>query len=270
MKTLTLLALVLALSAPATREAQFQWFVDDGSPPMRDLVRMSDLIVIGKLHSVREWDEEKVACGRGIIDIRDVIWGDSASGDTLALEWRDHAVPFMHRPRGDLSQFANRDHVWLLAGTGISSARAVSPGCAYRASANVRAWVERELAAAPAMIWIGSGWYPKGAVVPVTLGYRNFSDEVREFPGLVFSDSVLHVDPRVSVVFKETPWFLVHARAGHLVSDDSVPPLRVEPMSELGVTFDMGAVFPLTGRNFLLTYEVAGYGKEWTRSLHLR
>ena len=270
MRTLVILALLLTLSPPATQKAIYQWFIDDGSPPMRDLVRGSDLIVVGTLHSVSEWNEERVACGSGTLEVADALWGEAAVGDALTLHWRDYTNPLTHRPEGDLSRLAASDHIWLLASTGVNRARAVSPKCAYRASDKVRAWIERELAASPAMIWCGSGWFDKEAPVPVTLGYRNYSDEAREFPGMVFADSVLYVDPRVSIGFKIAPWQVVRPREGRLVSDESVAPLIAGPMSEVGVTFDLGAVFPIDCRNYLLSYEVAGFGKGWTRSLHVR
>jgi hypothetical protein len=269
MRTLILVALLLTSSPPATQEAIYQWFVDDGSPPLRDVVRVSDLIVVGRLHSASEWNEEKVECGSGKLEVADVLWGDAAAGDTLVLHWRDYTVPLTYRPEGDLSRLEESDHIWLLASTGANRARAVSSKCAYGTSEKVRAWIERELAASPGMIWFGSGWFDKGAPVTVTLGYRNYSHEVREFPGMVFADSVLYVDPRVSIGFKIAPWQVVRPRDGRLVSDDSVAPLVAGPMSEVGVTFDLGAVFPIDYRNYLLSYEVAGFGKGWTRSLHV-
>jgi hypothetical protein len=127
--------------------------------------------------------------------------------------------------------------------------------------------LRRELEAAPTTVHCGSCEYEEGDTMRVTVGYRNFSDQAREFPGLAFVDSVLYVDPRVSLLFLDAPCFVIEPRPGRLVTADSLPPLRVEPMSESSVTFDLSAVYPMRGRSFILKMEVDGHGMAMSRSI---
>jgi hypothetical protein len=54
------------------------------------------------------------------------------------------------------------------------------------------------------------------------------------------------------------------------VSSEPAAPLRVQPMSERGVSFDLVSVFPIGNDSFLLTYEVEGYGKKGSASFSVR
>ena len=131
-------------------------------------------------------------------------------------------------------------------------------------------WLEQQLEAAPAIVQCGSCEYTEGDTVRVTLGYRNFGDHEQEFPGIVFADSVLYVDPRVTLLFLDAPCFVIPPRPGHLVTSDSLPPIRVGPMSEAGVSFDLEAVYPMRGRSFILKMDVDGHGMAMRRSLYKR
>ena len=262
------MALVLALS-PASQP----WLLtgeiatEFGGVPIRVLLRIADVVVVGRLNSISEWSEDGRECGRGVIEVSDVIWGPPARGDTLVLEWRQHETP---RPRRDKSELMERDWIWLLSATAPGRVRAVSTSCTYWTSPDSRDRMERDLASAPVIVQCDPCRYAKGDTVSVTLGYRNYSAVARDFPGLAFADSILYVDPRVNVTFWLHPGLGIDPRPGHLVESRSLPLLHVGAMSEAGISFDPSAVFPMRGRDFGIRLDVEGYGPPMSRTIHVR
>jgi hypothetical protein len=259
---------VLALSSAGQLQARTEQVpVEPGGLPMRDLLRIADTVVVGRLGSVSEWSEDEREHGRGVIEVTDVIWGAAARGDTLVLEWSQYEAP---RPHRELSELLELDWIWLLSATAPGRVRAVSTRCTYRSNPESREWMEQKLASAPVLVRSDPCRFAEGEELSVEFGYRNYGSEVREFPGLVCVDSVLYVDPQVSVRFALHPAFRVDPRPGRLVESDSLPPVRVDPMSETTITFDPSVIFPVRRGDYRIVLDVEGYGAPMSRILNVR
>jgi hypothetical protein len=258
MNRAAVLVLVLVVSLPSQLRPQLVEISDEfGGVPIQTLLRIADLVVVGRLRSVSEWSQDGRECGRGVIEVSDVIWGAAAAGDTLVLEWRQFESP---RPRRDEAVLMERDWIWLLSARAPGRVGAVRT---YSASRQERSRIERIMASHPVIIRCDPCRYTESGTASVSLGYRNYGTEAREFPGLAFADSILYVDPRVNVVFTLSPGLGIDPRPGHLRQSESVPALRVDPMSEGGISFDPRAVFPMRrGRDFRVTLQVDGYGQQ--------
>ncbi|HEV2860869.1 MAG TPA: hypothetical protein VGX48_07685 [Pyrinomonadaceae bacterium] len=113
------LLLLMMLCLPASADAKW------GYAPLAELVRDSDLIVVGTLGDVSEQTADGMDYAQGHIRVREVIWGDASPGDALLLKWSNPSD--LVCPRVKHENTAGREGIWLLTSNGYA-VRADYPG----------------------------------------------------------------------------------------------------------------------------------------------
>lgn len=104
------------------------------SVPLDELVKDSDLIVIGTLRSVSEYSKDNTDYGKGTIVIENVIAGNVKTdadlplkfGDKLQLKWQNSS--FIACPRVEHKGNENEKGIWLLTINDEQSVAANYPG----------------------------------------------------------------------------------------------------------------------------------------------
>lgn len=225
-------ALLLLLGLPAAARAMW------ASVPVEELVRESDLIVVGTLRDVEEHTADGTDYGRGRIDVREVIWGDAAPGDALALRLDNPSAVVC--PRVEHRHAANEEGIWLLTRDGGAVA-ADYPGRFVNLSE--RGKVEAALRASPVVLRSEKHWVRPGEPMPVSVVYRNTSRAPRTFPGLALGGGAFRLGPgsriAVTVTFDDGSAYGAARLTGRVVRDASLAPVTLPPRGEHRVEFDL-------------------------------
>jgi len=216
-----------------------------------ELVQRSDLIVIGALGEVRWRSEGGWDRGAGVITVSEVIWGDVAPGEKLELRWRDRTN--VACPRLDLQRLGGRRQLWLLQVGDGATVRADHPGRVL--DPNEAETVRRSLVEHPVALRGSSYLVHLGGAEPmqVSVRFRNPGELEILFPGIAVRDSVLVVDPRLSLDFSyqrlDGRGFVpIRARPG-LVTQDSLE-VRIAPRAEYVVSFDLRDIVDIDSMGF--------------------
>ena len=109
-------------------------FAKWGFVPLDELVRDSDLIVIGTLQSISEYSKEDTDYGEGMISIEKVLSGNVKTingfplkaGDGVQLKW--HNLSMIACPRVEHKWSENKKEIWLLTVENDKTVRADYPG----------------------------------------------------------------------------------------------------------------------------------------------
>lgn len=104
------LPLLLLVCVPAAARASWAYV------SVAQLVRESDLVVVGTLRDVRGWTADGEDYGEGRIDVREVIRGEAAPGDSLLLKWSNASANIC--PRVEHKDDAGTEGIWLLTRDG--------------------------------------------------------------------------------------------------------------------------------------------------------
>lgn len=225
-------ALLLLLGLPAAARATWALI------PVEELVRESDLIVVGTLRDVEEHTADGTDYGRGRIAVREVIWGDAAPGDALLLRWDTPSAVVC--PRVEHRYAANVEGIWLLTRDGGAVA-ADYPGRFVKLSE--RGKVEAALGASPVVLRSEKHRVEPGEPMPVAVVYRNTSRAPRTFPGLAFGGGAFRLGPgprlAVTVTFDDGSAYGEARLPGRVVRDAALAPVTLPPRGEHRVEFDL-------------------------------
>ena len=80
--------------------------------PLDELVKYSELIVVGRLSNVTTYTLDEIDYGRGVIAIQRTLWGNPPEEGAVALQWRNHSRLIC--PRVEHSGNAGGTFIWLL------------------------------------------------------------------------------------------------------------------------------------------------------------
>lgn len=218
-----LFPLLLLLALPASARASW------AHTSVEELVRETDLIVVGTLRDVSEHTADEVDYGRGRIEVREVIWGNVSPGDSLLLKWSNPSRLACPRVEHD----SNTDEgIWLLTRDGEAVA-ANYPGRFVELSE--RREVEAALAGSPVVLRTAGYLVAPGEPLSFTVVYRNTSKTSRSFPGVAFGGGQLRLaaGSRLDVIVCDDE---VTSRAafagGAVLQDRSLAPVTVGPRGE--------------------------------------
>jgi hypothetical protein len=246
---------VLALLAlPASARASW------ASVPVEELVQESDLVVVGTLRDVREHTSGGTDYGEGLIDVREVVWGEAAPGDALLLKWENESANVC--PRVEHRWEAGVEGVWLLTREG-GVVEANHPqrfvGLAGRGK------VEAALRARPVRLRAEHYLVGRGGPMRFWVVYRNASDAPRTFPGLSFDGRDIHVSagtrPSFGVRVDDNEMNGAARLRGRVVQDRALAPVTVAPRAERRVAVDlreMLAAAPLEKSYYNVSLKFAG------------
>ena len=227
---------------------------------VEELVQESDVIVVGTLRDVSEYTADETDYGQGRIEVREVIWGRVAQGDSLLLKW--HNASALACPRVEHRGHGNLEGIWLLTRDG-EDVKADYPGRFVEMSK--RRQVEAALARSPVVLRADDYWVGLGEPMHITVVYRNASKAPLTFPGLAFEDGFLRLSPGSRLSVKATLAGGASSRAARLtgrVLRDRVPaPVTVQPGSEYRVEIalrDLLASEPVDGESFEVMLRLEG------------
>jgi hypothetical protein len=236
---------------------------------LEHLVRETDLVIVGVLHSVVEGTEGRVDSGSGVIDVHEVIWGAAPVGDSLVLKWSNPAA--LACPRVEHRHHKGSEAIWLLEVARDGTVRADYPGRTLPLSK--REDVINALEEASAYVSFERLEFRLGSPVMARFLYRNFSADVAEYPGMAVAESTLFVDPAVKLEAFYGPMHVsepVPFRSGRLAVSPDLSPLRAEPMSETGVNVDLAALLTMDKRgSYRIELTVEGCGPRYSRRIEL-
>lgn len=250
MRRVFLLLLLLCLPAPAAAK----W----ASVPLEELVQDSDVIVVGTLRGVYEHTAGGRDYGEGRIEVREVIWGRVAAGDSLRLKWSNSSAVIC--PRLEHGYNAGQEGIWLLTRDGADFG-ADHPGRFVRLAARGR--VEAVLARSPLVLRAGRHWVGREDAMPFEVVYRNASGAPREFPGVAFDAGRPLFAPGSTLAVRvmrgdaSRPLDL----AGRYASPGGLAPVTLGPGDELRFELDLRQLMretPREGESYHVTLRLPG------------
>lgn len=214
--------------------------------PTEDLVRDSNLIVVGTLQQVSEYSDGEIDYRQGVIVVHEVLWGDARAGERLTLKWQN--LSGLVCPRVEHDGNENVKGVWLLTlDTGDNSVRADYPGrfVELEKQTEVESWLESGL-------FIDGGSFQVDEPFIITVIFRNASESEKRFAGLSFSNGLLFLSPQSKLI------------TSRYMDDGDLQPLRpkansilflqdgnsivVPPSGEVKATFDLKSLYNFSAR----------------------
>lgn len=240
--------------------------------PLTELVRESDLIIVGTLHDIIEnRNVRDKDYGRGWIDVHEVIWGSDAVGDSVLLTWENSS--FLSCPRVEHGGYEGKKLIWLLTDHKNGEMRADHPS--RRVPLNKRHELEHALLTSHVFLRLDGWIVPAGKPIKVIFGYRNYGNDKKQFPGISFGDGVLSVNPAVRITLYAGPnkssLKLLKPLKGRYVIDPSLPALTANSMSDAQVEVDLKTVYGINETTgYWLSIEVDGHGAGHQQVFSLR
>lgn len=247
--------LLLLLALPASARASWAYV------SVEELVRETDLIVVGTLRDASERTADGVDYGEGHIAVREVIWGKVSPGDSLLLRWSNASN--MVCPRVEPQYFKGKEGIWLLTRDGEAVA-ADYPGRFVELSERRR--VEAALARSPVVLRAEGYLVGRDAPMSFAVVYRNVSGAPREFPAAVFDAGRLRLSPgsRLGVKFRRDDDSTERKAglAGSVVTDRDLAPVTVGARDEHRVEVSLRELLadaPEENETYEVTLEFRGW-----------
>lgn len=253
-RSLFVLFLTVAVSAPPKVSAMWN------SIPLDDVVRDSDVIVVGTLSDVGESSWAGWDFGNGTITVNDVLWGDAHVGDRLRLRWDNPSD--LACPRVEHAPIAGVRCIWLLTRSRDGSVRADHP--CRSISTESRAAVLRSLAGERKTVCLRADRtrYSSSDAGVVTLVFRNPSGAPVSYPGVQAVAGSLRIDPRVRLTLCEgfeSNGPEITPNPGTIIVSSDVPPIVVPPGGEVHVWIFVRLIFDLGPGTYRFCASVEGY-----------
>ena len=256
-------ALVLLLAAgclvpAANRGAQ--------NPPLRELVRRSDLIVMGRLSQVSLDSTSTPPVALLTVEADEVLWGDmvgflfgaGAGERILTVTWIEPQVPGLVNPL----QLGDRTGIWLLVRT--EGDVYLADGYSFvdpKKRRAVRRYLRKDL------LFIRLNATAPAEALTVDLVVRNAHEKDAILPEFRFEGGRLFLHPQVELSLLVLPTVKkgqpvpVSPRENSIVPLDEQDWLTAQSGEEVLVSVPLAALYPLEpGRDYEVRFEIEGFG----------
>lgn len=247
-----ILALLVLLCLPAAARAMWAMV------PLEELVRESDLIVVGTLRDVHESSADGMDYGEGRIDVREVIWGVASAGDVLTLKWQNSSAVACPRVEHDFN--ANKEGIWLLTREG-DVVRANYPG--RFVALKERGAILKALRQSTIVLRSGDPWVGGGLPMAFEVVYRNTTNATLSFEGVGYEDgrALLPRGSRLVVKIDGSAEVNPVRLVARYTSGNSVEPFQLAPGEERRFAFDLRVLMAspaLKGKIYVVNFTPPG------------
>lgn len=236
------------------------------NPPLRELVRRSDLIVMGRLSQVSLDSTSTPPMALLTVEADEVLWGDmvgflfgaGAGERILTVTWIEPQVPGLVNPL----QLGDRTGIWLLVRT--EGDVYLADGYSFvdpKKRRAVRRYLRKDL------LFIRLNATAPAEALTVDLVVRNAHEKDAILPEFRFEGGRLFLHPQVELSLlvlpsgkKEQP-LPVSPRENSIVALDEQDWLTAQSGEEVLVSVPLAALYPLEpGRDYEVRFEIEGFG----------
>ena len=232
--------------------------------PLDRLVQDSDLIVVGTLSQVSQYSDGETDYGQGTITVHQVIWGDVQTNELLTLKWQNPTGRVC--PRVEHSSEQGQKAIWLLTKESAGEVRADYPSRFVDLAD--RAKIERILRSKNVCLRVQRWVIEPSEPAMVSIVLRNPTDQAAEFPGLIYVNGILYMDPTFSLgvytnSWKEQQglyWTRVEWIPNRVVVIDGLAPTTVLPNEEFRLTINLKDLVEMSaGESHQVRFEAQGH-----------
>ena len=186
---------------------------------IEQLVRQSDIVVIGTLKEVDSWKNGMGKQWFGLIHVEEVLWGNIKKGAEINLRWGSYI---------NHQNLHGKNGIWLLEETLENSFKADHPKrfCFL----DHKSAVESALVNVPIFIKMKDHVIYDIEPLILTIVYRNADSRTREFPGLKYDGSSIVFHPTIKFVMRRGEYYVPNKEPGKppvmIAEREVVPPIQ--------------------------------------------